>query len=48
MTIVNNAASLSVILESAIKAGSHCGDYRSKLVHFEGQKIYSTFKKALA
>jgi hypothetical protein len=29
-------------------AGLHYGYYRSKLVHFEAQKIFSILKKALA
>jgi hypothetical protein len=29
-------------------AGSHYGDYRSKLVHFEAQKIIFYIKKARA
>jgi hypothetical protein len=28
-----------------IKADLHYGDYRSKLVHFEAQKIFSMFQK---
>jgi hypothetical protein len=31
-----------------IKAGLNNGNCRSKLVHFEAQKIFSMFKKALA
>jgi hypothetical protein len=32
----------------SFKAHLHFGDYRSKLVHFEGQKIFYTVKKDLA
>ncbi len=28
-----------------VKAGLHDGNYRSKLVHFEAQKIFSIIKK---
>jgi hypothetical protein len=35
-------------LFTAVKAGLHYGDYHSRLVHFEAQKIFSTLKKALA
>jgi hypothetical protein len=31
-----------------VKAGLHYSDYRSKLVHFEAQKIFHMLKKALA
>ncbi len=32
----------------SFKAHLHYGDYRSKLVHFEGQKIFYMVKKDLA
>jgi hypothetical protein len=32
----------------SLKVGLHYGDYRSKLVHFDAQKIFSMFEKALA
>jgi hypothetical protein len=32
----------------ARKAGLHFGDYHSKLLHFESQKIFSMFKKGLS
>jgi hypothetical protein len=35
-------------MSTSLKAGLHYGDYLSKLVHFETQKIFSMFKKALA
>jgi hypothetical protein len=35
------------LLGPLIMAGSHYGNYRSKLVHFEAQ-IFSMFKKAVA
>jgi len=31
-----------------VKVHLHYGDYRSKLVHLESQKIFPMFKKALA
>ncbi len=34
--------------ETSLKFGLHHGDYRSKLVHFDAQKIFSMFIKALA
>ncbi len=30
-------------VEPTLKAGLHFGDFRSKLVYFEAQKIFSTF-----
>jgi hypothetical protein len=35
-------------VEVQVKAGLHYGNYCTKLVHFEAQKIFSMFKKALA
>jgi hypothetical protein len=35
-------------IKGSFKAGLHYGDYRSKLVHFDAQEIFSMFKKALA
>ncbi len=42
------ATHLDTPVAIVLKAGLHCSDYRSKLAHFEAQKIFSKLKKALA
>jgi hypothetical protein len=41
---VKETVSLHFSVGILIKAGLHYGDYRSKLVHFEAQKIFSMIK----
>jgi hypothetical protein len=36
------------VTEKKLKADLHYGDYRSKLVHLDAQKLFSLLKKALA
>jgi len=41
-------AVIKMFYKALLKAGLHYGDYRSKLVHFEEQKIFFMVKKDLA